>query len=212
MEDPEANTVAVEPQEPDWKAEYEKAKPILERHESLEKQYKNLQRELNKARTEHVLKSDIASLEDRLAKALDAMSPADDDEPPRKQRPSEILRRPAETKPETPPDQVVDAKRALKLMDRLGLSDADKARIQDEYEPADAVEKLEKDLEAKIRKEAAEEAINKLREEHKASGATKGDGGPSASADDDASFLERFNRGELNSKADIERAKRMIGL
>uniref|UniRef100_A0A6M3JYP9 Uncharacterized protein n=1 Tax=viral metagenome TaxID=1070528 RepID=A0A6M3JYP9_9ZZZZ len=184
MEDTGANPVEGGTPETDWKAKYEEIAPKADKYDKLEPQYKGLQRELNKARTEHVSKADIAALEDRIAAALDAMSQSEDDDiPKRKPRPSEVVKaaRPQETRPDIPPDISADAKRALRLMDRLNLSEAEKERMKNDYEPSDAVDKLEKDLETKITKDATEAALQNFRQAQKATGATKGDGLPSAS-------------------------------
>lgn len=196
MEETTEITAQQETQEPDWKAEYEKVKPIVERAESLEKQYKSLQRELNKARTEHVSKADIAALEERLAAALDAMSPDEDDEPKRKLRPSEVLRaaRPKEEpKPEYAPEFAAKLQQAERLMKRLGYSDAQQDQIVHEYPDIDdALEELEKRRDAQIQKAAEESALQTFRQGQKASGATKGDGVPSASSLNDEELRRKF--------------------
>lgn len=200
MEEQEITQTTVEtpaPAEPDWKAEYEKVKPIVERAESLEKQYKGLQRQLDKARSENVSKADIAELEDRLAAALDALSqPDDDDEPKRKPRPSEIVRA-ARPKQEPKPDNPVFAYKlqvAEELIGTLGLSVSEQEKFAEQHPDIDdAIKELRKRNDTRIAKAAADEALQTFRQQQKATGATKGDGAPSAASMDWYDLRRKYN-------------------
>lgn len=218
MENTEITQATVEtpaPAEPDWKAEYEKVKPIVERAESLEKQYKGLQRQLDKARTENVSKADLSALEDRIASALDALSqPEDDDEPKRKPRPSEIVKA-ARPKEEPKPDNPVFAYKlqvAEELIGTLGLSVSEQEKFAEQHPDIDdAIKELKKRNDARVAKLAADEALQTFRQQQKASGATKGDAGPSAAGGvDDKTFLKEFSEGKRNSPDDFKRAKELL--
>ena len=191
----------VEPQEEvDWKARYEEVATKAERAESLERQYKNLQRQLEKSRAENVTRSDLTALREQMAAALDAMRENDEyDEPKRKPRPSDFFKEAPKEPAQPSPDIQAKARQADKLMRRLGLSDNEQVRFADEYPDIDeAIDELDRRYEAKLKKDAAEEALLTLRKQQKMSGATKGDGTPSAATTDWHAIRDRFIKDPTN--------------
>jgi len=193
------------PTPPDYKALYEEAALKAKRLDELEPQYKNLQRDLNKARQAqpaYVTRDDLTASEDRIAQMLEAVRGSDEDDeekPKRKPTPSEILKQHREaTKPATfdtsKLDEMVQVKTFEALLDLKGIEASDPAVMEAlEYAKANnlsvgkTVQRIEKSVEKRAKEAEVKEAATReaLKQQiAKEQGWTGKDGGPNASADD----------------------------
>lgn len=192
-----------EPQEEpieDWRAKYESE---AERRSSLEDQYKNLQRQLNKARQSSVTRDDLTALEDRLAAALEAVRESDEyeeEKPKKRLSPSEIIKQQREMAPKEADDprETMAAEMVFDILqNKFGLKkgtpefEAEAEKLYD-YDPSEALKVVEAKWEAELKRRAIEEARLESARKAKESGATKPDGGPSASSDNWFAIRDRY--------------------
>lgn len=106
------------------------------------------------------------------------------------------------------PEFLAKDRQAQRLMKKLGYSESEQERFVTEYPDLDeGLEELDKRYDKKVQKDAEEKAIQAARQSQKASGATKGDGQPSAAGLDDSAFLEAYSKGESDDHA---RAKKLL--
>jgi len=195
-------------------------------YKKLEESYKGIQRKLTakdreilELRNKAVTPDHLKALEDKFFSALEVMAPEDEEEPPVSRR--ERLRQLREVKPapqpqeqKVAPEVQALALQGVRLLKKLGISEGttDYQEVIDDFDndPKGVIEKLEAKWEKTVAQRALETDRLETAQKQKASGVTKGDGGPSAASLDNEAFARDFNAGKLNSPADFKRAAELL--
>ena len=177
-------------------------------YKKLEESYKGIQRKLTakdreilELRNKAVTPDHLKALEDKFFSALEVMAPEDEEEHPVSRR--ERLRQLREVKP-TPqpqeqkvaPEVQALALQGVRLLKKLGIAE-DSAEYREVIEsfdtdPQGTIEKLDTKWEKTVAQRALETDRLEAAQKQKASGVTKGDGGPSAAATDWYSIRKRY--------------------
>ena len=172
-------------------------------------------REIQELRARAVTQEHLKAFKNEVFEAISLALPEDEEEErpvSRRERLRKMQEVPAP--PQTPldPREADAARDAIKLMSKLGIKEGtdDYEDLVSNYAPSKAVQILEERWESEIAKRALEKERVDIARKQKESGVTKGDGVPSAAGQDDKSFIEDFNSGKLNSKADHERARKLL--